>query len=35
MKVLWSKQGIEEATWECEDDMRARLPRLLDGDASI
>lgn len=27
VKVRWSKQSIEEATWEHEDDMRARFPK--------
>ena len=29
VKVLWSRQGVEEATWEREDDMRRRFPRLF------
>lgn len=29
VKVLWSKQGVEEATWEHEDDKRALFPKLL------
>ncbi|KAF3622611.1 putative membrane-bound transcription factor site-2 protease-like [Capsicum annuum] len=30
VKVLWRKQKIEEATWESEDDIRARYPNLFD-----
>lgn len=29
VKVLWSNHGVEEATWEKEDDMRARYPELF------
>ncbi|GAV80648.1 Chromo domain-containing protein [Cephalotus follicularis] len=28
-KVLWQYHGIEEATWECEDDMKATYPYLF------
>ncbi|XP_073152962.1 uncharacterized protein [Henckelia pumila] len=30
VKVLWSNQLVEEATWETEQDMRARYPELFD-----
>ena len=26
VKVLWQHRGVEEATWECEDTMRATYP---------
>ena len=26
VKVSWQHQGMEEATWECEDTMRANYP---------
>ena len=29
VKVLWQHRGIEEATWEREDTMRANYPFLL------
>ena len=28
-KVLWQHRGVEEATWECEDTMRAAYPFLF------
>ena len=28
-KVLWQHRGVEEATWECEDTMRATYPFLF------
>ena len=31
VKVLWMHHGIEEATWEHEDSMRATYPELFDG----
>ncbi|XP_073152499.1 uncharacterized protein [Henckelia pumila] len=30
VKVLWHNQLVEEATWETEQDMRARYPELFD-----
>ncbi|KAL6511566.1 hypothetical protein OROGR_021163 [Orobanche gracilis] len=30
VKVQWLKHGVEEATWETEDDMRAKYPELSD-----
>ncbi|XP_073138560.1 uncharacterized protein [Henckelia pumila] len=30
VKVLWSNQLVEEATWKTEQDMRARYPELFD-----
>lgn len=36
VKVLWSQQGVEEAIWQCEDEMRQCFPRLFfakDGDS--
>ena len=29
VKVLWRNQVVEEATWEREDDMKARYPELF------
>ena len=29
VKVLWQYRGVEEATWECEDTMRANYPFLF------
>ena len=29
VKVLWKHRGLEEATWECEDTMRATNPFLF------
>ncbi|GAV71219.1 Chromo domain-containing protein [Cephalotus follicularis] len=29
VKVLWQYQGVEEATWEREDDMQANYPQLF------
>ena len=29
VKVLWSHHGIEEATWDREDDIRAKYPELF------
>ena len=29
VKVLWQHQGVEEATWECEDTMRTTYPFLF------
>ena len=31
VKVLWSHHGMEEATWEREDSMRATYPELFNG----
>ncbi|XP_074299878.1 uncharacterized protein LOC141631055 [Silene latifolia] len=30
LKVLWSNQNVEEATWEVEEAMRERYPHLFD-----
>ena len=30
VKVLWRNHGVEEATWEREEDMRAQYPELFD-----
>ena len=30
VKVLWQHRGVEEATWECEDTMRATYPFLIE-----
>ena len=31
VKVLWTRQGVEEATWEREDLMKATYPDLFKG----
>ena len=31
VKVLWHKHGIEEATWELEESMKDRYPKLFTG----
>ena len=31
VKVLWKHRGVEEATWECEDTIRANYPSCLKG----
>ncbi|XP_050944021.1 uncharacterized protein LOC127150365 [Cucumis melo] len=30
VKVLWRNHGVEEATWEREEDMRALYPKLFE-----
>ena len=30
VKVLWKNQKVEEATWESENDMRARYPSIFE-----
>ena len=30
IKVLWQHRGLEEATWECEDTIRANYPFLFE-----
>ncbi|XP_031116671.1 uncharacterized protein LOC116020331 [Ipomoea triloba] len=30
VKVCWSNHGVEEATWEMEDELRKRYPALFD-----
>ena len=30
VKVLWQHDGVEEATWECEDTMLANYPFLFE-----
>ncbi|KAA0062107.1 pol protein [Cucumis melo var. makuwa] len=30
VKVLWRNHGVEEATWEREEDMRAQYPKLFE-----
>ena len=35
VKVLWQHRGVEEATWECEDTVRANYPFLFDGEGAF
>ena len=35
VKVLWQYRGVEEATWECEDIVRANYPFLFDGEGAF
>ena len=35
VKVLWQHRGVEEATWECEDTVRANNPFLFDGEGAF
>lgn len=30
VNVLWRNHGVEEASWEAEQDMRSRYPRLFE-----
>ena len=35
VKVLWQHRGVEEATWECEDTVRANYPFLFYGEGAF
>ena len=35
VKVLWQHRGLEEATWECEDTMRATYPFLFEDEGTL
>ena len=35
VKVLWKHRGVEEATWECEDTMRATYPSLFEDEGTL
>ena len=35
VKVLWQNQGVEEATWEREDTVRANYPFLFDWEGAL
>ena len=35
LKVLWQHRGVEEATWEREDTVRANYPFLFDGEGAL
>ena len=35
VKMLWQRRGMEEATWECEDTMRATYPFLFDDKGTL
>nr|XP_027067838.1 uncharacterized protein LOC113693508 [Coffea arabica] len=34
VKVLWKNHGVEEATWEMEDDMKTKYPELFSASGS-
>ena len=34
VKVLWRHQGVEEATWKCDDTMRATYPFLFEDEGA-
>ena len=34
LKVLWQHRGVEEATWECEDTMRATYHFLFEDEVT-
>ena len=34
VKVLWQHRGVEEATWELEDTMRATYPFLFEDEGT-
>ena len=34
VRVQWTRRGVEEATWEREDEMRKRYPELFEQPAS-
>ena len=34
VKVLWQHRGVEEATWECEDTMRAAYHFLFEDEGA-
>ena len=35
VKVLWRHRGVEEATWEREDTIRANYPFLFEGEGAF
>ena len=35
VKVLWQHRGVEEATWENEDTMRANYPFLFEEEGTF
>ena len=35
VKVLWQHRGVEEATWECENTMRATYPFLFEDEGVL
>ena len=35
VKVLWQHRGVEEATWEREDTVRANYPFLFDREGAF
>ena len=35
VKVFWQQRGVEEATWEREDTVRANYPFLFDGECAF
>ena len=35
VEVLWRHRGVEEATWECEDTMRATYHFLFEDESAL
>ena len=35
VKVLWQHRRVEEATWECEETMRATYPFLFKDESTL
>ena len=35
VKVLWQHRGVEKATWELEDTIRANYPFLFEDDGTL
>ena len=35
VKVFWKHRGVEDATWEREDTVRANYPFLFDGEGAL
>ena len=35
VKVLWRHQGVEEATWKCENTMRTAYPFLFEDEGTF
>ena len=35
VKVLWQHRGVKEATWDCEDTMRATYPFMFKDEGTL